>query len=71
MSVRVVARIRPFLPSENEKDQIVSCHHGPDNKPTMVKIPNPKNFAEEFSFQFNSVYGQDATQQEIFDTEGR
>ncbi|KIX00769.1 uncharacterized protein Z518_09834 [Rhinocladiella mackenziei CBS 650.93] len=69
MSVRVVARIRPLLESENDKDQIVSSHNGPDGKPTVVKIPNPKNFAEEYSFQFNSVYGQDATQQEIFDAE--
>lgn len=70
MSVRVVARVRPLLNSENEKDQIVTSHEGPDGNPTIVKIPNPKNFAEEYSFQFNSVYEQDATQQEIFDAEG-
>ncbi|KIW89430.1 uncharacterized protein Z519_09586 [Cladophialophora bantiana CBS 173.52] len=69
MSVRVVARIRPLLKSEIEKDQIVTSHNGADGKPTIVKIPNPKNFAEEYSFQFNSVYEQDATQQEIFDAE--
>ncbi|KAH0845848.1 putative kinesin [Fonsecaea pedrosoi] len=69
MSVRVVARIRPLLKTEIERDQIVSSHPGPDGKPTIVKIPNPKNFAEEYSFQFNSVYEQDATQQEIFDAE--
>ena len=70
MSVRVVARIRPLLKSENEPDQIVSGEDGPDGKPSVVKIPNPKNFAEEYSFQFSSVYGQESTQQEIFDTEG-
>ncbi|KIW27932.1 uncharacterized protein PV07_07628 [Cladophialophora immunda] len=69
MSVRVVARIRPLLKTELEKDQIVTSHDGPDGKPTIVKIPNPKNFAEEYSFQFNSVYEQQATQQEIFDAE--
>lgn len=37
----------------------------------MLKIPNPKNFGEEYSFQFNSVYEQHATQQEIFDAEGK
>lgn len=70
MSVRVVARIRPLLKSENEKDQIVTSHNGPDGNPAIVKIPNPKNFAEEFSFQFNSVYEQEATQQELYDAEG-
>ncbi|OAP65448.1 hypothetical protein AYL99_01420 [Fonsecaea erecta] len=69
MSVRVVARVRPLLKTELEKDQIVTSHNGPDGKPTIVKIPNPKNFAEEYSFQFNSVYEQHATQQEIFDAE--
>lgn len=68
--MRVVARIRPFLKGENEKDQIVTRHDGPDNNSSIVKIPNPKNFSEEFSFQFNSVYGQDSTQQELFDAEG-
>ncbi|KIY03187.1 uncharacterized protein Z520_01654 [Fonsecaea multimorphosa CBS 102226] len=69
MSVRVVARVRPLLKTEIERDQIVTSHNGPDGKPTIVKIPNPKNFAEEYSFQFNSVYEQHATQQEIFDAE--
>jgi hypothetical protein len=70
MSVRVVARIRPLLRSENERDQIVSSHGGADNKPSIIKIPNPKNFAEEYSFQFNSVYEQESTQQDLFETEG-
>ncbi|KAI1619758.1 kinesin family member 22 [Exophiala viscosa] len=69
MSVRVVARIRPLLRSEIEKDQILTSHDGPDGNPTIVKIPNPKNFAEEYSFQFNSVYEQQSTQQELFDQE--
>ena len=70
MSVRVVARIRPLLKSEIEKDQILSSHPGPDGNTSIVKIPNPKNLAEEYSFQFNNVYDQDSTQQEIFDAEG-
>lgn len=71
MSVRVIARIRPLLKSENEIDTIVRTS-GADEKsrPNVVKVPNPKNFSEEFSFHFNSVYGEDATQQEIFDAEG-
>jgi hypothetical protein len=71
MSVRVVARIRPLLESENEIDAIVRTSGADESaRPNVVKVPNPKNFSEEFSFQFNSVYGENATQQEIFDAEG-
>jgi hypothetical protein len=70
MSVRVVARIRPLLKAEVEKDVIVdAAGEGGDGK-TVVKIPNPKNEAEAFSFQFNSVYDRGATQAQIFDNEG-
>ena len=72
MSVRVVARIRPLLSKESQKDVIVSAASSlPDSSetPTVVSIPNPKNKAELFSFQFNSVYEQEATQQQIFDNE--
>jgi hypothetical protein len=71
MSVRVVARIRPLLKSERDVDQILTEHRGLDNSSSIVKIPNPKNLAEEYSFQFNSVYGQESTQQQIFESEGR
>lgn len=70
MSVRVVARIRPLLKAEAEKDQILSIHDGSNNKPQIVKIPNPKNFSEEYSFAFASVFNQDASQQDLFDAEG-
>lgn len=63
MSVKVVARIRPLLKAELDKDTIVTAD-GP-----VVRIPNPKNENEDFSFQFNSVYGSDATQQDLFDSE--
>ena len=70
MSVRVIARIRPLLKSENEPDQILSSQDGPDGRPSIVKIPNPKNFGEEYSFQFSRVYEQESTQQQLFDAEG-
>lgn len=70
MSVRVVARIRPLLGPEVEKDQILSIHNGSDGKPSIVKIPNPKFQNEEYSFQFAAAYDQDASQQELFDAEG-
>ncbi|RMZ82224.1 hypothetical protein DV738_g1914, partial [Chaetothyriales sp. CBS 135597] len=69
MSVRVVARIRPLLKSENAIDQIVQTGEGADGKTSLVKIPNPKNAAEEYSFQFGSVYGQESTQQALFEAE--
>jgi len=74
MSIRVVARIRPLLKSELDKDTIVSASSsGTDEsskRPSIVKIPNPKNASEEFSFQFNRVYDQYTSQQDIFDDEG-
>jgi hypothetical protein len=67
MSVRVVARIRPLLKAEHEKDVIVqsSAENGP-----AVRIPNPKNAGEEFTFAFNSVYSMETKQEELFQNEG-
>ena len=73
MSVRVVARIRPLLKSEHEKDVVVTATSVGAEIPsqsTVVRIPNPKNNGENFHFQFNSVYGSNATQQDIYDNEG-
>jgi hypothetical protein len=72
MSVRVVARIRPLLEKELDKDVIVHADRVEEGRPlTMVKIPNPKNGAEEFSFAFNSVYDQATPQEELFTAEGK
>lgn len=72
MSVRVVARIRPRLDKELEKDVIVHADRVNEGNPlTVVKIPNPKNEAEEFSFAFNSVYDRTTTQEELFTAEGK
>lgn len=75
MSVRVVARIRPLLEKELEKDVIVhaasNSSSNQNGKPyNMVKIPNPKNEAEEFSFTFNGVYDHSTTQEALFSAEG-
>lgn len=73
MSVRVVARIRPLLKAELGKDVIVTAESAGsemDSSPTVVRIPNPKNEGESYTFQFNSVYEQAATQQQIFENEG-
>ncbi|KAF2012140.1 kinesin-domain-containing protein [Aaosphaeria arxii CBS 175.79] len=71
MSVRVVARIRPLLKQELDKDTIVTAESpaGNDAAPTVIRMPNPKNENEFFSFQFSSVYEQEATQQQLFDGE--
>ncbi|KAF2739433.1 kinesin-domain-containing protein [Polyplosphaeria fusca] len=71
MSVRVVARIRPLLKQELDKDVIVTSEstEGEGTQPTIVRIPNPKNEAESFSFQFSSVYEQETTQQQVFESE--
>ncbi|CAJ2509500.1 Uu.00g145260.m01.CDS01 [Anthostomella pinea] len=70
MSVRVVARIRPLLESELDKDIIVTAASNDDRKTSnVVKIPSPKNEAEEFSFAFNSVYDNQATQEHLFTAE--
>jgi hypothetical protein len=70
MSVRVVARIRPLLKNELDKDIIVTAAPASASNAQLVRIPNPKHAAELFSFQFNSVYEQQTTQQELFDNEG-
>jgi hypothetical protein len=69
--VTVVARIRPLLGSELDKDVIVRAETSHEGKPTnIVRIPNPKNEAEEFSFTFNGVYDMGTTQEELFTNEG-
>lgn len=72
MSVRVVARIRPLLGSkELEKDSIVRAERSsPDGPMNVVRIPNPKNETEEFSYTFNGVYDIETTQEELFTREG-
>jgi DNA uptake protein ComE-like DNA-binding protein len=72
MSVRVVARIRPLLDKELDKDNIVRAECGLDGKTlNVVRIPNPKNESEEFSFTFNGVYDMGTTQEELFTNEGK
>ncbi|GAB7341085.1 hypothetical protein MBLNU457_7400t1 [Dothideomycetes sp. NU457] len=67
MSVRVVARVRPLLQNELDKDVIVNASTGADS--STVKIPNPRNESENYTFQFNNVYDKNATQQQIFEDE--
>ena len=53
--------------AENEKDVIIE----PVGGSSEIRIPNARNNAEVFSFQFNSVYDGQCTQQQLFDNEGK
>lgn len=67
----MVARIRPLLDKEVDKETIVRAESSQEGKPAnVVRIPNPKNPAEEFSFMFNGVYDSHATQETLFTEEG-
>lgn len=72
MTIRVVARIRPQQQSELGKDVIVSSATICESlaQQTLVKIPNPRNEAQDYTFQFSSVYDKHSTQQQLFDHEG-
>lgn len=69
MSVRVVARIRPISKAEGQKDVILEATGEKEDGKSIVKIPNPKKEAELYSFAFNSVYGPETTQQQLFENE--
>ena len=67
----MVARIRPLLDKELDKDTIVRAESSVEGKSAnLVRIPNPKNEAEEFSFTFNGVYDMGTSQEELFTNEG-
>lgn len=40
------------------------------DRDNVVRIPNPKNEGEEYTFNFNAVYDAEVAQQELFDAEG-
>ena len=72
MAVRVVARIRPPQTKELDHDTILSTVSNSYDTayPIEVKIPNPRNEKENFTFKFSSVYDHLKTQQEMFENEG-
>ncbi|PYH91534.1 kinesin-domain-containing protein [Aspergillus ellipticus CBS 707.79] len=51
--------------SSQEKGSLAALR----DRDNLVRIPNPKNESEEYSFQFNAVYDAEASQQELFDAE--
>lgn len=66
-AVRVVVRCRPF----NRKEEAVVCHNilGIDDKVGQITIRNPKAPPDEPMkvFTFDSVYGWDSKQSDIYD----
>jgi len=71
-SVRVVARIRPLLPTEHQRDTIVTSatsSSSPSKTAKIIRIPHPRNAAEAYSFHFNAVYDEQSTQQKLFEDE--
>lgn len=68
----MVARIRPLLGKESEKDIIVQAESSQEGKPyNIIRIPNPKKGSEKFSFTFNAVYDMQTTQEELYSNEGK
>lgn len=54
------------------KDIIIRAESSHEGKPAnVIRIPNPKNPAEEFSFTFNSVYDMETNQETLFTNEGK
>lgn len=58
--VRIVARIRPVLGNEIEKDVVVS------SEGNSISMPNPKSGKEIFTFPFHSVYDTKSDQAQMF-----
>ncbi|KDQ07414.1 hypothetical protein BOTBODRAFT_609753 [Botryobasidium botryosum FD-172 SS1] len=60
--VKTLCRVRPFLPSEMSDD-------GVQVSDGSISVVNPRDPTQRFKFNFSSAYGQDATQDELFDTD--
>ena len=63
-AVDVSIRIRPVLNREKGFDQILT------NNSTVVSIVNPLDKKKLTSFEFNRIYGQETTQDDVFNTVG-
>lgn len=59
-NVHIIARIRPLLNDEVEKDIVVRTEG------TAITIPNPKNQRENFTFPFNAVHDMESDQKQLF-----
>ncbi|KAL0634594.1 hypothetical protein Q9L58_006481 [Maublancomyces gigas] len=59
-TVRIIARVRPLLNGEINKDVVVHAEG------TTISMPNPKNENENFTFPFNAVHNMESSQTHLF-----
>lgn len=59
-TVRIIARVRPLLNGEINKDIVVHADG------TAISMPNPKNENENFTFPFNAVHNMESSQTQLF-----
>lgn len=64
-SVRIACRVRPFINSESRDDSVEVLDD------TSLSIVNPLDASKRFRFNFTSVHGQDATQEQVFERDVR
>lgn len=61
--IRVYCRIRPFSNSEKEDPtKFINCYEMPDEMSISIGEGNRKK-----DYNFDSVFGPDSTQEEVFD----
>ncbi|KAB5591118.1 Kinesin motor domain containing protein [Ceratobasidium theobromae] len=63
--VRIACRVRPFINSESRDDSVEVLDD------TCLSIVNPADAGKRFRFNFTSVHGQDATQEQVFERDVR
>ncbi|KAF8634231.1 hypothetical protein AX15_000994 [Amanita polypyramis BW_CC] len=68
--VRIAARLRPRIEGEID-DESVQVHRSEDGGMSCITVPNPRDPTQVFKFPFSSCYGQDSTQEEIFENDVR
>lgn len=69
----VIVRTGSSAPAESKSQQSVNGDRklaALRDRDNVVRIPNPKNGGEEYTFQFSAVYDAEVAQQELFDAEG-
>ncbi|CAE7119646.1 unnamed protein product [Rhizoctonia solani] len=64
-SVRIACRVRPFINSESRDDSVEVL----DN--SSLSVVNPVDAGKRFRFNFTSVHDQDATQEQVFESDVR
>ncbi|KAG9016708.1 hypothetical protein FRB90_002430 [Tulasnella sp. 427] len=61
LKIKTIVRLRPSIKSEQPDSGIVI------DSPTTISVVNPRNPVESFRFKYQSVFGPDASQEDIWD----